>query len=167
MKNIFFSFLILTLILTSCKKEEDNNNNNSSINYQQKILGNWSVSQITEQYRAGYFLNGVKHYTDIDPEIYTYYPDSHNYIFKGGSNNQVIVMQGEYSDTLSYDLNGNKIEIYENYYGNNYFHSNWEISIVNNSNFEVIYDDFYPGNNPNDTIWFSCYQGEINMNKVQ
>ena len=36
-----------------------------------------------------------------------------------------------------------------------------------NDVFEVIYDDFFPGSNPNDTTWFDCYQGEVFMNKVQ
>ena len=123
------------------------------------------TSQI--QFRAGYIIHGVKYYTDICPNIETYYPESLFYLFTGGfTNKQVTISENGYIDTLNYNLNGNKIEIYENNYGYNNFHSNWEISEVNNYNFEVIYDDFYPGNNPNDTSWFSCYQGEVFMNKI-
>ncbi len=158
MKKYLLIFIVSLLFFsTGCEKD-----NESTINYSQMILGSWNLNSYSEQHREGYIINGVKTYTYIDSEIYTEYPEDVVYTF---SEDQIHDINNEYY--LNYSINDNLIVIYEgNEINNNSFHSNWEITDINSQSLEVIYDDFYPGDNPNDTVWFDCYQGEISMNKI-
>ena len=44
----------------------------------------------------------------------------------------------------------------------------WDITSKTNSRIEVVYDDFFPGDNPNnnDTVFFDCDQGEFTMERL-
>lgn len=166
MKKTILIFASIFIIFSACKKEE------STPNYEQMILGTWEVNSMTAQHREGYIVNGIKTYTYIDDHISTSHPwGDLTYEF---SEEQVIMTMnegsyygGNFSQELDYNINGNLMEIYDEEYGYDAFVANWEISDISNTTLEVIYDDFHPGENPNDTTWFNCDQGQLIMTKIQ
>ena len=186
MKKLLLILLCLPLIFTTCKKEDDTGNSGTPgctdsnatnydptaniddgsciYNYEQLILGSWEVNHITAQHREGYIFQGVKYYTYIDDNVSTSHPLGEVvYTF---SEDQVILTSNDGPlPPLNYNINGNLIAMYEDNYGSGFL-LNWEISEISNTTLEVIYDDFYPGNNPNDTIFFDCDQGQMILEKV-
>ena len=183
MKKLLYILLAVSIIFSACKKEDDipTATGNTISELKQILLAGetsalWTVIYETSEHREGYILNGIKTYTDTTAETEIDSSGNTKYRFYDSGD---IDWTDEDGDLLGADdavltysiINDDRIELEGNI---NFFGywlpiwMQWDITSKTNSRIEVIYDDFFPGDNPNnnDTVFFDCDQGIFTMERL-
>jgi hypothetical protein len=183
MKKILYLLLAVSIIFAACKKEDDNTSNTgTSITELEQILlagessALWTVTYGTSEHREGYILNGIKTYTDTTAATEIDSSGNSQYRFYASGDidwtDDDGVLVGPDDAVLTYNIiNDDRIELEGNI---NFFGywlpiwMQWDITSKTNSRIEVVYDDFFPGDNPNnnDTVFFDCDQGDFTMERL-
>lgn len=182
MKKLLFIFLVVSIIFSSCKKgdEAPTETGNTISELEQILLAGensvlWTVTYITSEHREGYILNGIKTYTDTTAATEIDSSGNTQYRFYDSGDIDWIddgQLVGPDDAILTYNIiNDDRIELEGNINFLGYWlpiWMQWDITSKTDSRIEVIYDDFFPGDNPNnnDTVFFDCDQGVFTMERL-
>ena len=179
MKKLLYTFLAVSIIFSACKKEDETPTatGNTISELEQILLAGessalWTVIYETSEHREGYILNGIKTYTDTTAATEIDSSGNSQYRFYDSGDMDWIddgALVGPDDAVLTYNIiNNDRIELEGNINLFGYWlpiWMQWDITSKTDSRIEVIYDDFFPGENPNnnDTVWFGCDQGMFIM----
>jgi len=181
MKKLLYTLLAVSIIFSACKKEDETPTatGNTISGLEQILLAGessalWTVTYETSEHREGYILNGIKTYTDTTAATEIDSSGDSQYRFYDSGDIDLIddgELAGPDELALTYNIiNDDRMELegHLNFFG--YWLPiwfQWDITSKTDSRIEVIYDDFFPGDNPNnnDTVFFDCDQGIFIMER--
>ena len=180
MKKLLYTFLAVSLIFSACKKEDDTPTatGNTISELKQILLAGenselWTVTYETSEHREGYILNGIKTYTDTTAETEIDSSGNTKYRFYDSGDIDYYDEDGDLVDPedleITYEIiNNDRIELEGLFWESLPIWFQWDITSKTDSRIEVIYDDFFPGDNPNnnDTVFFNCDQGIFTMERL-
>jgi len=174
MKKLLYTLLLVSIIFSACKKEDEEP---TIIDLEQILLAGessalWTVTYATSEHREGYILNEIKTYTDTTAATEIDSSGTQQYRFYASGDvdwiDSGVVVEPE-DLVVTYEIiNDDRIELDGLFWGYLPIWFQWDITSKTDSRIEIVYDDFFPGVNPNnnDTVFFDCDQGEFIMERL-
>ena len=171
MKKLLYTLFAVSLIFSACKKENETPSELKQILLAGESSSLWTVTYETSEHREGYILNGIKTYTDTTAATEIDASGTQQYRFYDSGevdwiDSGMVVEPDELSVTYEI-INDDRIELAGLFWGYLPIWLQWDITSKTDSRIEIIYDDFFPGDNPNnnDTVFFNCDQGMFIMER--